>query len=91
MVASLPLFTFMFVNRVRWPGQYYKIKYEVSEEIALRNLKMLDSQNTRPRPTVKHNLRFQEGIFLEKIQPDQIQNRRLSAIIDTNMHNTGKS
>ena len=88
MVASLPLFTFMFVNRVRWPGQYYKIKDKVSEENALRNLKMLDSQTTRP--TVKHNLRFQEGICLEKIQPDQIQNR-LSAIIDTNMHITGKS
>ena len=57
MVASLPLFTFMFVNRVRWPGQYYKIKYEVSEENALKNLNMLDSQTTRP--TVKHNLRFQ--------------------------------
>ena len=79
----------MFVNRVRWPGQYYKIKDKVPEENALRNLKMLDSQTTRP--TVKHNLRFQEGIWLEKIQPDQIQNRRLPAIIDTNMHNTGKS
>ena len=50
---------------------------------------MLDSQTTRP--TVKHNLRFQEGICLEKIQPDEIQNGRLSAIIDTNMQNTGKS
>ena len=27
----------------------------------------------------------------KKIQPDEIQNGRLSAIIDTNMHNTVKS
>ena len=27
----------------------------------------------------------------EKIKPDQIQNGRLSANIDTNMHNTGQS
>ena len=55
----------------------------------MRNLKMLDSQTTRP--TVKHNLMFQEGICHEKIKPDQIQNGRLSANIDTNMDNTGQS
>ena len=43
--------------------------------------KMLDSQTIRP--TVKHNLRFQEGVCHEKIKPDQIQNGRLSANIDT--------
>ena len=37
---------------------------------------------------MKQNVRFQEQICPEKIQPDQIKNGRLSAIIDTNMHNT---
>ena len=44
---------------------------------------MLDSQTT----TLKQNVRFQEGICPKKMQPDQIQNGWLSAIIDTNMHN----
>ena len=44
---------------------------------------MLDSQTT----TMKQNVRFQERIYLEKVQPDQIQNGRLLVIIKTNMQN----
>ena len=36
--------------------------------------------------TMKQYVRFQEGIGPDNIKPDQIQNVRLSAIIDTNMH-----
>ena len=43
---------------------------------------MLDSQTI----TMKQNVRFQEGPRPEK-NPDRIENGRLSAIIDTNMHN----
>ena len=36
---------------------------------------------------MKQNVTFQEGICPEKIQPDQIQNGWLPAIIVTNMYN----
>ena len=49
---------------------------------------MLDSQTT----TMKQNVRFQEGINLEKHQFDQIQNGRLSVISNTNnMHTIWKT
>ena len=41
--------------------------------------------------TIKQNVWFQEGICLENCQLDQIQNGRLSAIIDYNMHNIWKT
>ena len=39
---------------------------------------------------MKQNVRFQVGICPEKGQTDQIQNGRLSANIDFNMHNIWK-
>ena len=48
---------------------------------------MLDSQTT----TMKQYVRFQEGIYLEKHQPDQIQNGRLSVIMKINMHTFWKT
>ena len=41
---------------------------------------MIDSQTT----AMKQNVRFQEGIFPEKIQRGQIQNGSLSVINDSN-------
>ena len=44
---------------------------------------MLDSKTI----TMKQNVRFRERICPENIQPDQIQNVRISAFIDAKMHN----
>ena len=38
--------------------------------------------------TIKYNVRFQVGLRSEKFQLDQIQNARLSAIINFNMPDT---
>ena len=36
---------------------------------------------------MKQNVRFQEGICPEKIQPDQIKMTSCVALVHTNMHN----